>query len=130
MIGPMFGEAWHALGANRLRSLLTMLGMVIGVGAVILMLAIGQGAQSKVEASISSMGSNLLVILSGASSASGVRLGSGGAPTLTLQDASAIAELPSVKAVAPNAPGNAQLVYGANNWATQVIGTTPAMLEV
>ena len=130
MIGPMFGEAWHALGANRLRSLLTMLGMVIGVGAVILMLGIGQGAQSKVEASISSMGSNLLVVLSGASTQSGVRLGSGAAPTLTLQDASAMGELPSVKAVAPNAPGNAQLVYGANNWATQVIGTTPAMLDV
>jgi putative ABC transport system permease protein len=130
MIGPMFGEAWHALGANRLRTVLTMLGMVIGVGAVILMLAVGQGAQSRVEASISSMGSNLLVVLSGAPTAGGVRIGTGGAPTLTLQDADALAELPSVKAVAPNAPGNAQLVHGANNWATQVIGTTPSLLEV
>ncbi len=130
MISPMLSEAWSAMGANRLRTFLTMLGMMIGVGAVILMLAIGQGAQYLVDQSISSMGSNLFIVLSGSSTSGGLRLGGGAAPTLTVADAQAIAELPSVAAVSPNAPGTAQLVYGSNNWSTQVIGTMPSYLEV
>ncbi|MFA7269032.1 MAG: ABC transporter permease [Sterolibacterium sp.] len=130
MISAMLGEAWGAMGANRLRTFLTMLGMVIGVGAVILMLAIGQGAQQRVQASIASMGSNLFIVLSGSVTSGGVRMGGGATPTLTLQDAQAIQELPSVAAVAPSSPGTAQLVYGPNNWSTQVIGTTPSFLQV
>jgi putative ABC transport system permease protein len=130
MISAMLGEAWVAMGANRLRTFLTMLGMVIGVGAVILMLAVGQGAQQQVEASIASMGSNLFIILSGSVTSGGVRMGGGATPTLTLADAQAIAELPSVGAVAPASPGTAQLVYGPNNWSTQVMGTTPSFLAV
>ncbi|WP_173059765.1 ABC transporter permease [Sulfurimicrobium lacus] len=130
MITPMLSEAWSAMGANRLRTFLTMLGMMIGVGAVILMLAIGQGAQFLVDQSIASMGSNLFIVLSGSSTSGGVRMGAGAAPTLTLGDAQALAELPSVAAVAPNSPGTAQLVYGPNNWSTQVIGTLPSYLEV
>ncbi|MDO9371405.1 MAG: ABC transporter permease [Gammaproteobacteria bacterium] len=130
MMGPMLAEAWHGMSANRLRTFLTMLGMVIGVGAVILMLAIGRGAQFQVDQSIASMGSNLFIILSGSSTAGGVRLGGGAAPTLTLGDAQAIAELPSLAAVAPTVPGGAQIVYGQNNWGTQVLGTTPSYLEV
>ncbi|MDA1107510.1 MAG: ABC transporter permease [Proteobacteria bacterium] len=130
MTGAMLAEAWHAMGANRLRTFLTMLGMVIGVGAVILMLAIGRGAQFQVEQSIASMGSNLFIILSGSSTAGGVRLGGGAAPTLTLGDAQAIAELPTIAAVAPTVPGGAQIVYGQNNWGTQVLGTTPSYLDV
>jgi len=130
MIGAMLSEAWIAMGANRLRTFLTMLGMMIGVGAVILMLAIGQGAQYLVDQSIASMGSNLFIVLSGSSTSGGIRMGSGAAPTLTVADAQAIAELPSVAAVAPNAPGTAQLVYGSNNWSTQVVGTLPSYLEV
>jgi putative ABC transport system permease protein len=130
MIGAMLGEAWQALGANRMRAFLTMLGMVIGVGAVILMLAVGQGAQQQVQASIASMGSNLFIVLSGSTTSGGLRMGGGAAPTLTLADAQAIAELPSVAAVAPSAPGTAQLVYGANNWSTQVVGSTPSFLAV
>jgi putative ABC transport system permease protein len=126
----MLAEAWHAMGANRLRTFLTMLGMVIGVGAVILMLAIGRGAQFLVDQSIASMGSNLFIILSGSSTAGGVRLGGGAAPTLTLGDAQAITELPTIAAVAPTVPGGAQIVYGQNNWGTQVLGTTPSYLEV
>ena len=126
----MLAEAWLAMGANRLRTFLTMLGMVIGVAAVVAMLAIGQGAQRTVNESIASMGSNLFIILSGTTTASGVRLGSGGSPTLTLQDAEAIAELSTIAAVAPAQPGSAQVVYGANNWATQVYGTTPDYLRV
>ena len=130
MIGAMLGEAWAAMGANRLRTALTMLGMVIGVGAVILMLAIGQGAQQQVQASIESMGSNLFIVLSGSTTSGGARMGFGAAPTLTLVDAQAIAELPAVAAAAPSSPGTAQLVYGSNNWSTQIIGTTPSFLTV
>ena len=77
MLGAMLHEAWRAMGANRLRTLLTMLGMVIGVGAVVLMMAIGQGAQHAVAQTISSMGSNIFVILSGYTSTGGVRSGKG-----------------------------------------------------
>jgi putative ABC transport system permease protein len=130
MIGAMLAEAWQAMGANRLRTFLTMLGMVIGVGAVILMLAVGQGAQQQVQESIASMGSNLFIVLSGSTTSGGLRMGGGAAPTLTLADAQAIGELPSVGAVAPSSPGTAQLVYGPNNWSTQVMGTTPSFLAV
>ncbi len=130
MMFAMLSEAWVAMGANRLRTFLTMLGMVIGVGAVILMLAVGQGAQQQVQASIASMGSNLFIILSGSTTSSGARMGGGAAPTLTINDAQAIEELPAVNAAAPASPGTAQLVYGANNWSTQVNGTTPSFLIV
>ena len=130
MIATMFQEAWHAMGANRLRSFLTMLGMMIGVAAVIMMLAIGQGAQYSVDQSIASMGSNLFIILSGSTTSGGLRLGTGATPTLTTADAEAIGELPSIAAVAPVAPGSAQVVYGSNNWNTMVTGTTPGYLEV
>jgi len=130
MIGAMLSEAWMAMWANRLRTILTMLGMVIGVGAVILMLAVGQGAQQQVQASIASMGSNLFIILSGSTTSGGVRMGGGATPTLTVADAQSMEELPSVAAVAPSSPGAAQLIYGPNNWSTQVIGTTPSYLKV
>src|SRR3990167_7610628 len=126
----MLGEAWHAMGANRMRTFLTMLGMVIGVGAVIMMLAIGQGAQFQVEQSIASMGSNLFIVQSGSATSGGVRMGAGAASTLTIADAQAIEELPNVAAVAPVAPGTAQMVYGPNNWSASVMGTTPSYLDV
>ena len=130
MIGPMLVEAWSSMAANRMRTFLTMLGMVIGVGAVILMLAIGQGAQYQVDQSIASMGSNLFIVLSGSTTSGGVRMGGGAAPTLTLADAQAISELPNIAAVAPIAPGTAQVVYGQNNWSTRIDGTTPSYPEV
>ena len=126
----MLQEAWHAMGANRLRAFLTTLGMMIGVAAVIMMLAIGSGAQFMVEQSIASMGSNLFIVLSGSSTSGGLRLGSGARPTLTTGDAEAIEDLEPIAAVAPVSPGTAQLVYGSNNWSTQVSGTTPSILEV
>ncbi len=125
----MLGEAWRAMGANRLRTLLTMLGMVIGVGAVVLMMSVGQGAQYAIKQTIAAMGSNLFILLSGSTSAGGVRSGSGGNLTLTVGDADAIAELPGVEAVAPIHPGSAQIVYGPNNWNTSVIGTTPGYFD-
>ena len=129
MLGAMLHEAWRAMGANRLRTLLTMLGMVIGVGAVVLMMAIGQGAQYAVAQTISSMGSNIFVVLSGFTSTGGVRTGSGSAPTLNVADANAIAELDGVETVAPVHWGSVQMVYGPNNWNAWVQGTTPAYLD-
>jgi len=130
MIGVMLGEAWHAMGANRMRTFLTMLGMVIGVGAVILMMAIGQGVQYSVNQSIASMGSNLFLVVSGSTTSGGVRMGGGAAPTLTVGDAEAIAELPNIAAAAPVASGTAQVIYGPNNWSTGISGVTPDYLEV
>ncbi|TDU32739.1 putative ABC transport system permease protein [Panacagrimonas perspica] len=130
MIGPMLAEAVQALSSNRLRTFLTTLGMVIGVAAVIIMLAVGSGAQKSVQDSIASMGSNLFIVLAGSASTSGVRLGGGNASTLTMGDAEAITELGSVNAVAPQVSGNAQVVYGSYNWGTQVFGTTDDYLVV
>ncbi|AOO65931.1 ABC transporter permease [Sulfurospirillum halorespirans] len=130
MILAMLFEAWRAMGANRLRTFLTMLGMVIGVGAVIVMSAVGAGTQAKVKDSIASMGSNLLIVLAGSMSSGGVRLGSGGVQTLTVSDATAIEEMDTVSAAAPTTSGSAQLIYQSTNWYTQVTGTTPSYFEV
>ncbi len=119
------GEAWRALGANRLRTALTMLGMIIGVAAVVLMLAIGEGAKQNVNRSVQSMGSNLFIVLSGSTSAGGLRSGMGTAPTVTLKDAEAIGKIPNVAVSAPIFTGNAQIGFGASNWGTQITGVTP-----
>ncbi|MBU2640186.1 MAG: ABC transporter permease [Gammaproteobacteria bacterium] len=125
MFTSLFETAWHALVTHRMRSFLTMLGMVIGVAAVILMLAIGQGAQAMVRSSIESMGSNLFIIMSGATTAGGARVAGGMAPTLTFSDADAIRGLDDIVAAAPVSPGTVQLIYGGLNWNTSVFGTTP-----
>ena len=130
MLGAMLGEAWHAMGANRMRSFLTMLGMMIGVGAVVIMMAIGQGAQYAVMQSINAMGSNLFIVLSGAPTSSGARAGSGSAVSLTMQDAQLIEELEGVIGAAPVRMSSAQMIYGPNNWNTSVIGTSPSYLNV
>jgi putative ABC transport system permease protein len=123
--------SFRALKRNKMRSALTMLGIVIGVGAVIAMIAVGSGAREKIASQISSMGSNLIMVLPGATTAGGVRMGSGTQPTLTLNDAEAIQkECPAVSEVAPILNGVAQVVHGSQNWATGVIGTTPGMLTV
>jgi putative ABC transport system permease protein len=125
ILASLVETAWNAIVTHRMRSFLTMLGMVIGVAAVILMLAIGQGAQAMVREAISAMGSNLFIILSGASTSSGARVASGTTPTLTFDDADAIAQLPEVRAAAPVVSGQAQLIYNGVNWSTSVFGTTP-----
>ncbi len=130
MFTAMLGEAWHAMGANRLRTFLTMLGMVIGVSAVVLMMAIGQGAEAAVKRSISAMGSNLFVVLSGPPSAGGARSATGNAPSLNVKDANAISDLDGVVGVAPVTMGKAQIVFGSNNWNTDIIGTTPSYLDI
>lgn len=131
MFEAMFQEVWLALFVNRMRTFLTMLGMVIGVGAVVLMLAIGEGAQDSINQMIASMGSNLLVVLSGSTtSGGGIRMGSGAQPTLKNADADAIAELPQVSLVSPVANGTAQIVYGPNNWSTVVYGVVPSFFYI
>ncbi len=126
----IIGEAFYALRVNRLRTGLTMLGMIIGVAAVVLMLSIGQGAQIHINNTIASMGSHLLLVLPGATSSGGLRFGSGTVKTLTVGDAQAIAELSSIEATAPVISGIAQLNYGANNWSTTITGTTPDYFSV
>jgi putative ABC transport system permease protein len=118
--------AIRALRVNKLRSALTMLGIVIGVGAVITMIAVGSGAQARVAEQIASLGSNMIVILSGSTTSSGVRLGSGSQLTITEEDAWAIQrEISLVEAAAPVMRGGGQVVYGNLNWSTQVQGVTP-----
>jgi putative ABC transport system permease protein len=123
-------ESWRALRTNRMRSALTMLGMLIGVGAVVAMLAVGNGARASVDAVISSLGSNMLMVISGARTSGGLHVASGATPTLHLTDADAIGRLPGVAAVAPGSPQPAQIVYGANNWSTSVLGTSPDYLQI
>lgn len=130
MILPMLSEAKTALWANRLRSFLTMLGMMIGVAAVILMSAIGEGSKKSINEQIAAMGSNLFIVMSGSTTSSGARAGFGAAPTLTTKDATAISELPGVVAVAPTVMGSAQMVYGSNNWSARMVASTPGFFDV
>jgi putative ABC transport system permease protein len=123
--------AFSALRINKMRSALTMLGIIIGVAAVIAMVAVGSGAQKRIEEQIASIGSNVIVVLSGSITSSGIRMGTGNAQTLTEDDAKAIMrECSAVQAAAPASRGGAQIVYGNNNWATQVMGTTPDYLTI
>ncbi|WP_437720235.1 ABC transporter permease [Sorangium sp. So ce861] len=121
-------SAWRSLASNRLRTLLTMLGMIIGTAAVVAVLGIGEGARSSVEGRIRSLGANLLMVRPGSASASGVR--SGTVKTLTEGDAEALKALDGVAAVAPERSGSAQLRYMASNLNASVTGITPAYLEV
>ena len=123
--------ALRALRVNKMRSALTTLGIIIGVGAVIAMIAVGSGAKAQIVEHIAGMGSNLLIVRSGSSTSGGLRMGSGTVPTLTVDDAEAILnEIPSVRYVAPDLSGAAQVVHGNQNWSTSILGTMPEMLEI
>jgi putative ABC transport system permease protein len=115
-----------ALLRNRARSLLTMLGVVIGVAAVIVTVAIGTGARTSVSDQINALGSNMIIILPGSLNQGGVRTGSGGASTLTPADGMAIAKLPHVAAVSPTVTLRTQVVANGNNWQTTVTGVAPS----
>jgi putative ABC transport system permease protein len=122
--------AVRSLRVNKLRSALTMLGIIIGVGAVIAMVSVGAGAQARVAEQIQSLGSNLIIALSGSTSAGGVRMGQGSQLTITEDDAAAIArEVAAVQVAAPSVRGNAQIVYGNLNWSTGIQGVTADYLE-
>ncbi len=117
--------ALKALRVNKLRTALTMLGMIIGVAAVITMLAVGGGAQERVREQLKNLGSNLMLVFPGSTTASGVRLGTGAAQVLSEEDALAIAlEVEGVVVAAPALRGTGQVVAGNANWSTQFFGTT------
>jgi putative ABC transport system permease protein len=123
--------AMKAIGRNKMRSSLTMLGIIIGVGAVITMIAIGSGAKARIQEQIASMGSNLLLVRSGSATSGGMRHGSGTVPTLTVEDAEAIAkEIAVVKYAAPALRGVAQVVCENQNWSTITYATTPEALLI
>ena len=124
--------AMRALTRHKMRSVLTMLGIIIGVGSVITMVGVGQGANAQVQARIASLGSNALMIGGGAGHGmGGVRGGLGSTRTLVVDDMIAIQrEVSGVKAVAPGAEGNVQVIYGNQNWQTQVHGVTPAYFNI
>jgi len=125
------GIAFGSLRVNRMRSALTMLGIVIGVAAVIAMVAVGSGATARIQEQIQSIGSNLILVVPGSITTSGIRLGTGATVTLTEDDAKAIqAECPAVAVVAPTSRGAAQVTFGNSNWATSILGTTPEYLTI
>ncbi len=122
--------ALRALRVNKLRSSLTMLGIIIGVAAVITMIAVGSGAQARVEEQIKGLGTNLIILSPGSVTAGGVRMGAGSRSSLTEDDAYAIQrEVPAVQASAPTLRGTGQVVAAGNNWSTVFFGVTPEYLE-
>jgi putative ABC transport system permease protein len=129
--GDVLRVALRALARNKLRSLLTALGIIIGVAAVIAMVAIGEGARARVEQAFSSMGTNVLIVSSGAKTSGGAKAGAGSLPTLTWDDLRAIrADVPGVRFVAPRVHSTAQVVAEDRNWSTNVTGTTPEFFEI
>jgi len=123
--------ALRALMRNTMRSFLTTLGIIIGVAAVIAMMAIGAGARAQVQAAFAAMGTNLLILLPGSTTAGGSHGGFGSMPTLTWDDLSAIrAELSSVKAAAPTLRSNQSLISDENNWTTSITGTAPEYFQI
>ncbi len=126
-----FRQAGRALLANKVRSGLSMLGILIGVAAVIAVLALGEGARSSIEARLSSMGSNLLVLRPSARQVQGVSLEAGTVTRLTLEDAEAItSSVPEVTQVAPTITARGQVVFGNRNWNSQIVGTSPTYAPI
>jgi putative ABC transport system permease protein len=119
----IFRIALKALGRNKMRTALTMLGMIIGVAAVITMVALGTGAQSSIESQIQSTGTNMIIVMAGNFSQGGVRQGQGNASTLTPDDAAAIANVDGVQYAAAGSNTRGQIIAGNQNWNTQVQGT-------
>jgi putative ABC transport system permease protein len=123
--------AMRALARNKLRSALTMLGIIIGVGAVIAMVSVGQGAQQAAQDQIAAMGSNMLFVASGTVNRGGMRMGWGATKSLVYEDMQAIVrECPAVKAAAPGSQTTGQVVFGNDNWATNINGTEPQYFEI
>ena len=123
--------ALRALRRNKMRSTLTALGIIIGVASVVAMVALGNGAQARIESQISSLGQNLLTIFAGSRRAGGVNSGLGSASALTLEDADAIRrEVPDVVAVSPEDTTSAQAIANGRNWSTTIAGESPEYLEI
>ena len=131
MLIMAFRIALRALARNKLRSFLTMLGIIIGVGAVIAMVAIGEGAKQRVQDQIASLGTNVLVVLPGTLTLGGARTGSGGVQTLVDSDAKAIMrEIPIVSAASPVLRSGQQVIAGDQNWSTSIQGVAPEFQQI
>ncbi|HYB61156.1 MAG TPA: ABC transporter permease [Methylomirabilota bacterium] len=122
--------ALHALSRNKLRTMLTMLGMIIGVGAVICTVAIGEGAANQVSQQILALGDNMIMIFAGSVNQGGIRLGSQATKTLTVDDAMAVKQLSTISRVSPGVGSRGQLVYQNQNWATSVRGVSPDYMTI
>jgi putative ABC transport system permease protein len=123
--------AFRALARNKMRTILTMLGIIIGVGAVIAMVGIGQGADQTMQQQIANLGSNMLFVSSGSMNVGGLRLGWGATKTLVRDDVAAmVKECPAVAAAAPGTQTGAQVVFGNDNWGTRITGTTPEYFDI
>lgn len=121
-------ESWVSISGNKIRSFLTVLGIVIGVMAVVIMVAVGETVQKQITDQFSSLGTNTIMIRAGAAQQAGVRTGN--RRTLTIQDAEVIAQLPDVAAVSPVQNASAQVIYGNKNWATSMVGVYPDYTSV
>ena len=129
----VFGNGWDAIRTHKLRSMLTSLGILIGIAAVVLTVGLGQGAQQKVAKQLAALGGNLLIVSPGSSTSGGVRGGFGSASTLTMADATALTSktaAPDVSGVAPVLQSSQELDNGSTNWTTTVVGTTSSWLPV
>ena len=122
--------AWQALIGNKMRALLTMLGIIIGVASVIALVSIGFGVQQDIRTSISQLGSNLLIVMPGAPRTPGVRPAAGSMQSLTYKDYQAVAELPNIEDAMPSIQSSFVVVYGNKNWTTSVRGVTAAYESV
>jgi putative ABC transport system permease protein len=130
-IGTTFRTSLRALRRNKMRSLLTALGIIIGVGAVIAMVAIGNGAKAQVESQIAGLGENVILVMSGSVNSRGVSSGFGGASTLTIPDMEAIrSEVEGVQAVSPEVRRSQRVAAGSQNWFTTVTGVSPEYFEL
>src|SRR6476660_6710950 len=130
-LSTIIREALQALIRNRVRSLLTMLGIIMGVGSFICVVAVGNAGSSRVEQQLSNVGDNLIWVEAGSRARSGVRIGSRGTKTLMAGDARAVLEqVPGIKAAAPNVDGRIQAIYGNLNWGTQYRGVSPEFFEI
>ena len=130
MIIPMLKEAWISIVSNKLRSFLTILGVVIGVCAVVLMVATGQAVQLEIDKQLEGIGGNMMLVVPASTNRGGVRSGRGGWPSLTMQDMEAVKKIKNVVNVAPLVTSKYQVVVGANNWNTTVNGTNPEYLDI
>ena len=130
-MGDVIRIALRALGRNKMRTILTMLGIMVGIGAVISAVAIGQGGSSAIQAQLVALGTNLVWIEAGGKNVNGVRSGNGTTKTLTVEDALAIQnEVPEIARMSPNVDGRVQVVYGNQNWGTSYRGVSPEYLEI
>lgn len=131
LFSESFQMALTSLYANKMRTLLTMLGIIIGVGAVIALVSVGMGVRSNVTSSIASLGSNMLIVSPGSSNRGGVRGAAGSMQTLKYDDAKAIGDkIKNIDYVSPTVSASYQVVYGNNNWNTSVQGVTPEFMAI